>query len=83
MRECDNCNSPHYTAENPRVFLCQQRPSDPSEMVCTLAGHKDCFVSGGELPQITATSAVGTAAQLEAWIESPEAGKAGFVFLTL
>lgn len=81
--DCDYCKTADYSDENPRVFLCQQRPSDHSEMCCTLAGHKNCLARNGSLPAIGECGGVATGEQWEAWIEGPEARKLGFLFLSL
>jgi hypothetical protein len=83
-RECDNCGQDDYTADNPRVFVCQPRPSDPAEMCCTVAGHKGCFTSFGDtLPSIDKSGGTATADQWNDWIESDEARKAGFMWISL
>ncbi len=80
---CDMCDKTDYTPENPRVFFCQQRPSDRAEMCCVLAGHAKCIPVQGELPQISETGGAATAEQWNDWIESAEARKAGFLWLSL
>jgi len=82
-RDCDACDGNHYTEANPRVFGCQPRPSDKSEIVCTIAGHKDCFAPNETLPAIDAGSGWATASQWNDYIESAAAYKAGHLFLTL
>lgn len=83
MRNCDQCDGTEYTEENPRVFMCQRRPSDPSEMCSVLAGHKNCYRITDPLPQISESGGIATAEQWNDWIESPEAQKMGFIFLSL
>lgn len=80
-RKCDICENDTYCDENPRVFLCQPRPSDPSEMVCTLAGHSRCITTS-EL-ECTPDGGIHTANAWGEWIESPQARIAGILFLTL
>lgn len=79
---CDRCDGTEYTDENPFVLYRQRRPSDPSDMCCTLAGHKNCIAEGTTLPSISTSGGVATAEQWEEWIESPEAAKAGFCFIS-
>ncbi len=81
--ECDTCGNNEYSEDNPLVQYRTRRPSDHSDMCCTLAGHATCFrVDPATLPQIGETDGVATPAQWEAWIEKPETAKAGFLFLT-
>lgn len=82
-KECDSCGQADYTEANPRVFMCQPRPSDNQEMCCVLAGHKDCFAKDETLPSICESGGTATAEQWEEWIESPEARKLGFLWLSL
>jgi hypothetical protein len=79
---CDSCDGNTYTHDNPFVEFRVPRPSDKSDMCCTLAGHKKCFAPSTELPSIGETGGVATPVQWELWIESPEARKHGFCFLT-
>lgn len=79
---CDYCDKSDYTEENPFVLYRQRRPSDHSDMCCTLAGHAQCLAPNTELPSIGETDGVATAEQWGEWIESPEAAKAGYCFLT-
>lgn len=90
-RECDNCGGTDYTAENPRVLYCRQRPSDKSDMCCVMAGHWQCFSGGiegkayvAQLPtrEHPGSEALATGDDLERWIEGPEARALGYVFLT-
>lgn len=82
-RECDHCNGLNYTPDNPRVFCCVPRPSDPSEMCCVLAGHKNCLARDQPVPSICESGGVATGDQWEEWIESPDAMSKGFAFLSL
>lgn len=69
--ECDNCGGSDYIAErDPFVEVRVPRPSDPSDLVCIIAGHHSCF-PGNKTP-----------AEWEEYIESPEAYAAGYLFLT-
>lgn len=82
-KTCDVCQGEDYKDANPFVHVNQRRPSDPSEMCCVMAGHLKCM--GGSLdrlPSICESGGIATPAQWEAWIESPEAAKAGFLFCT-
>lgn len=82
--ECDfGCGSKHYTTANPFVQIRQRRPSDQTDMCCTMWGHADCAGSPvGSLPSISESGGVATPDQWSDWIESPEAQKMGFVFIT-
>lgn len=79
--KCDSCGESAYTADNPFVEYRQPRPSDPSDMCCTLAGHFRCFSPvSASLPQISADGGVATPAQWREWIEG-EGALLGFAFL--
>lgn len=68
---CDSCGTVNYIAErNPYVEVRVARPSDPSELVCILAGCNSCF-PGSKTP-----------AEYEEYFESGEAGRDGFAWLT-
>lgn len=82
-RDCDQCQKQGYTVDNPRVFVCTQRPSDPAEMCCIMAGHANCLARGVTLPSIGTTGGTATGEQWETWIESPEAMNTGYCFLSL
>lgn len=80
--ECDICKQHTYTDENPFVEMRIPRPSDPSDMCCVLAGHKNCVgAAKSELPQITESGGAATVEQWEKWIETKEARSWGFLFL--
>lgn len=81
---CDVCDTSGYTEENPFVEYRTQRPSDHSDMCCTMAGHAKCFNIKDikTLPQISDVDGIATREQWSKWIESNEAQKAGFCFLT-
>lgn len=88
-KACDVCDGDVYTPENPRVMLCQRRPSDPSDLCCTMAGHWWCFGTPGRayvpfLPTVAngGDQALATGDDLERWIEGPDAKALGYVFLT-
>lgn len=86
--ECDVCDGTEYTQENPHVRYCVRRPSDKSDMCCTMWGHWNCLGGKGPYVPILPTvaqpgnSAVATYADLERWIETPDARKNGFIFIT-
>lgn len=82
--KCDRCDGTEYTEVNPFVEVCQQRPSDHSEMCCVLAGHMLCMGTTdiSKLPDIGRSGGTATPEQWETWIESPEAAKMGFCFKT-
>lgn len=81
-KTCDACDrSDGYTDANPFVELRTPRPSDPSDMCCVMAGHKNCFARNATLPDI-GRGGIATPEQWATWIESKEAQAAGFVFLT-
>lgn len=81
--ECDavewGCDGHAYTEKDPFVQVRQIRPSDRSDMCCIMWGHLSCM--GGEV-SVGESGGVGTPEQWLDWIESPEAWKAGFLFLT-
>lgn len=81
---CDMCDGATYSDENPRVFYRTQRPSCHQEMCCTIAGHMKCLGvhDVAKLPQINETSGIATGDQWETWIESKEARKAGYLWIT-
>lgn len=68
--ECDGCERTSFNAANPYVEVRVPRPSDPSDLVCILAGCASCFP--------------GTRTPLEwdEYFESGEAGRDGFAWLT-
>jgi hypothetical protein len=82
-KECDRCHDSEYTPENPFVEYRQKRPSDPTDMCCTLAGHLQCFSqqSALALPIIGNDSGVATPEQWQTWIEG-EGAKLGFAWIT-
>lgn len=82
--ECDSCGKSEYTEADPFVEVCQQRPSDRSEMCCVIAGHASCMgvTDISRLPDIGQSGGTATPQQWETWIESPEAAKMGFCFKT-
>lgn len=79
--KCDACRSSVYTEDNPFVEIRQRRPSDPTEIACTIAGHKDCMPIKGDLPDIASSGGVATPKQWQEYIESPEAMLNGHLFL--
>lgn len=78
--QCDHCKGEIYTAENPFVEFRTRRPSDPREMCCVMAGHKQCL-NVTDIPSIGNEGGVATRQQWEEWIESKAALDAGFMFL--
>lgn len=68
--ECDGCGISEYSASNPYVEVRVARPSDPSELVCILAGCISCF-PGSKTP-----------AEYEEYFESGAAAADGFAWLT-
>lgn len=78
--ECDGCGTTEYSHLNPFVEIRVPRPSDRSDLCCIMAGCSRCFP-----PHELGTAVAGGSATPEQWedyIESPEAMKAGFMFLT-
>lgn len=67
---CDGCNRTYYTAENPYVEVRVARPSDPSDLVCVLAGCASCF-PGNRTP-----------AEWDEYFDSGAAASDGFAWLT-
>lgn len=80
---CDVCRKSNYTTDNPMVEYRQQRPSDKSDMCCTMAGHMKCLGTNN-IANLKASEYGGNATrqQWNDWIESKEAMKAGFLFLS-
>jgi hypothetical protein len=81
---CDRCGGVEYPAANPFVEYRQRRPSDQADMCCTTAGHALCMgvTDVASLPQSAESGGIATHDQWEAWIESPEARKMGFLWIT-
>jgi len=81
--ECDICKTAAYTDDNPFVEYRCQRPSDKSDMCCTMAGHMKCF-NVADISKLKASpeGGIATPKQWSAWIESKEAHAAGYLFLT-
>lgn len=85
---CDACGGDEFTGANPLIRYCRQRPSDHSDMCCVMWGHWLCL--GGEGPYVARLptiangerDALATLADLETWIESPEARRLEYVFIT-
>jgi len=82
--ECDVCKGTEYSESDPFVEHRQRRPSDHSDMCCTMAGHAKCFgvTDAATLPSIGEGGGIATNKQWNDWIESPAAYKAGYLFLT-
>lgn len=82
---CDGCGNDDYTDTNPFVQFRSVRPSDRTDMCCTLAGHLACFspMPATSLPSIAdaAGGGMATPEQWEEWIEGPGA-RSGFQWLT-
>lgn len=68
--ECDACGTTEFTEANPFVEVRTPRPSDPSGLCCIIAGCLECF-PGSKTPE-----------QWSNYIESDEAAKAGYYWLT-
>ncbi len=80
---CDGCGNDDYTDANPFVQFRSVRPSDKTDMCCTLAGHLTCFsaLPVSSLPDIAIDGGTATPDQWEVWIEN--AGRlSGFQWLT-
>lgn len=67
---CDGCGRTEYGGGVKFVEFRRPRPSDPSDLCCTMAGCSDCF-PGCKTPE-----------EWEDYIESPEAYALGYLFLT-
>jgi hypothetical protein len=81
--KCDVCDSDRYTEDDPLVYGCQRRPSDPMEMCSTIAGHAKCFRVEVDKMKPSKDGGFATAKQWNDWIESEEALRDGIVFLSL
>lgn len=75
---CDICDGGYYTHDNPFVNYRVPRPSDPTDMCCTMWGHLKCL--GGKI-SMTPQGGVATPDQWQDWIEN-EGAKLGFCFLS-
>lgn len=67
---CDGCGSSEYSSVNPYVEIRTSRPSDPSDLVCVLAGCASCF-PGEKTPE-----------EWETYFDSGDAARDGFAWLT-